>query len=299
MLKNNINVRDKISHRMKQHFSHIRSVFSGNVKTRNNSHSGSDGRFSIIYKMFFNESSYIAFRIKEDNLYSANQKIQFYVVRILQQSTYRGSSSKKVISNSRELTVSEFINLMKSMLSIETKESFVRLLNEKQIFSFDLTCCLSSLSDFVKLFMNKESVEEQFKIINEIGDINNSKLKDVNVEIKNISKVLEDDLDYQELLRQREEIEKKIKEKELSVKQCNSEKDVSERVKNLVEYFNNSRQRIERSGYPEIQKYVSFLHLIKELGDRLNKLNLHEKKIHTFEDDVILKNEVSFEMFKF
>lgn len=298
MLKEKLEVKDKISHRMKQHFSHLRSIFNGKVTTRNNSHSGVDGRFSLIYKLFFNESSYVGFRLKKDNLNSYEQSIQFYAVRILQKSTLRSCPSKKILSFSREMSVLEFIDLMKEMLSIETKESFVRILNEKRIFSFDLKCCLLSLNDFNKSFMNEKKIEEQFKIIREIEKKNILTLSKVEDKIADVNNLLQNDEEYQELLKQRKLIEDKIKKKEENATLHNNEKNVAEKVKNLIDYFNSSLTRIERVGYPEVSKYTNILHLIKEMGDRLNKLDLHEKKIHTFEDDLILKNELSFEMFE-
>lgn len=297
MLKSKTDIKNKISHRMKYHFSHIRSIFNDIVLTRTNSKSGLEGRFSLIYKMFFNENSYIGFRLKEDDISSMDQCIQFYVVRFLEKSNYRGIPSRKIVSVSKELSVCEFFDIMKSILSIETKESFVRILNEKEIFCFDLNCCLLNLSDFTKSFMNNEMIKEQFKIINEIEVKNNLTLENVEENMSKVNELLANDQEYQELIKQRKIIEDKIKEKELNATQCNNEKKVAEKVKELIEYFNSSFKRIDKTGHSEISKYVNTLHLIKEMGERLNKLNLHEKKIHTFEDDVILKNEMSFEMF--
>lgn len=294
------NKTNKITYRLRDQLKHLRDVFSGSVQMKNKAISGNDGRFDLIYKLFLNESSYVGFRVKKDDILAnhEDQKIDFYVVRILEHRHGRYSVNKQIFSPSKEISTVRFFNIIKEFHScFLRKESFVGLLKKEDIFDFDINLSLLSAEDFAELIQPNEEFNEQLALIKTVEEKANKNIEKAELNIEKEKLALSDDIEYQELLRQKAMIEEKIKQKEACSKENQKILSDNSRALEVIDYLKKDLDRIDnRRGEAIFAKKLHKAYSFNTASSRLNQLNIIDSELEDFEKSLILNDRLGFKM---
>lgn len=286
---------NKISKRLAEHLRHMQKIFGGNVSGRNNSFSAHDGRFEYIRKFFVNEDSYIGLRIKKDDIYDHGE-ISFYALKKIgdkkngYQCAYYEANENPIIEKSRSISYDELLEVMRKVLNSYSVDGIIKELNVFFDENVDLNVLKLSRAETrnklavfktEKGFLQKQIVELLLVLESEKEKICSEILQ----EKKTIEDLLMSDPEYQSLLKQREELERKIEDKRQSLTNVEKKENTFQSDSEIFTYFNdelknNKNSDILKEKY-NIHKTLKYLY---DIG-RLQKLPGMSECKYLFEND--------------